>query len=150
MSGDTPNSDHPPPGPKPVGRHPLTPLPDAGTAIASLAILKVNSGDGHDYIDGFVPFAAECVRTSPSGRVSLDELERCFSAEYGFSVPLPALKTILHRAARDGLLKVDAGTYVGSETLAESPSLRGARADALRQHRALVDRLQAFARECNP
>lgn len=100
MDGEgDPKDTHPRPA-SPAGvAHTTSRLPDAGTAIASLAMLKVNSGEGHDYIDGFVPFAAECVRTSASGRVSLDELERCFAAEYGFSVPLPALKTILHRAA---------------------------------------------------
>jgi hypothetical protein len=123
------------------------PLPGAGVAIASLAMLKVNSDQGHDYIDGFVPFAAECLRQGADARVSLEELDTCFSAEYGLSVPLPALKTILHRAARDGLLQIDFGTYVRTDALTPDSEFKSARSDALRQHRALIDRLKTFAKD---
>ena len=43
--------------------------------ITSLAILKANWDKGLDYIENFVPFVAECLRTAPQDEVSLPELQ---------------------------------------------------------------------------
>jgi hypothetical protein len=122
-------------------------LSDVGAAIASLAILKVNSDAGHDYIDGFVPFAVECLRLADQREVSLEELDGRLRKEFGFNVPLPALKTVLHRAARDGFVEVKGGIYIRTAATEASGTFPARRAEALRRYRGLVDRLVAYAAE---
>jgi hypothetical protein len=122
-------------------------LSDVGAAIASLAILKVNSDEGHDYIDGFVPFAVECLRLAHQPEVSLEELDSCLRAEFGFNVPLPALKTVLHRAARDGFATVQGGIYVRTRATEAAGAFPAKRAEALRRYPGLVERLVNYAAE---
>ncbi len=121
--------------------------PLTGMALASLAILKVNADEGRDYVDGFVPFATECLRQAPQAEVALEDLETCMRAEFGFSIPLPALRTILHRATRDGLVSVERGVFRRVERLDLEPSkaFPAALADALRQGRAVSEHLIDYA-----
>jgi len=73
--------------------------------LVSVAILKVNWDHGHDYIENFVPFVAECIRLSSSPVISLEELQQCMKQSFGLEVPQFALKTILKRVSKRGFIR---------------------------------------------
>ena len=113
-------------------------------AIASLAILKVNWDHGRDYIENFVPFAAQCLRTVGKSQVTLPEIRACISEQFGLSIPRGALKTIMRRTVNRGYARRQGGTYhPDTDELAKLDVMR-MRADFLRQLEALVAKLVRF------
>jgi len=70
--------------------------------VAALAILKVNSDRGEDFIDSFVPFVVEALRRSKSDIVSLPEIQASIRDEFGINVPQGALSTMVGRVIRRG------------------------------------------------
>lgn len=122
-------------------------LSSVGAAIVSLAILKVNADEGHDYVEGFVPFVAECLRAAPQPEVSLEALDESLKATFGLNVPLAALKTVLQRAARQGLVEPKDGIYVRAPAVKALQPLSGGTAIALREYHALIARLVTFAKD---
>lgn len=119
--------------------------PEQTAVIATLAILKVNSDNGADYIDNFVPFVAECLRTSPDDVVSIDELREALRATFGLDIPTGPLRTILSRAIRHGYARNEDRHVVRVPDSLATFSLADTRADAARQVAALVAKLVAFS-----
>lgn len=115
-------------------------------AIAALAILKVNWDERRDYIGNFVPVVAHCLRESEAQAVSVPELQESVLETFGLRIPQGPLKTILHRAAKDGLVRRSYNVYKPTEALAEI-NLNPARDSVLRQHGHLVQKLVEFATE---
>jgi len=111
---------------------------------ASLAVLKVNWDKGHDYIDNFVPFVAECARLAPQPEISLPQVQALMRETFGLRIPQGALQTILRRATRQGYLTRTHGIYVRSDAAITTLNFGRTRDDALRRHNALVDRLTQF------
>ncbi len=119
-----------------------------GMLIATLAILKVNSDRGADYIDNFVPFVGECLRASAFDVVSVSELQLALRDEFGIDIPQGPLRTILDRAVSRRLATRDARVYRRAVPRAAGPSdFAQVRARALREQAALVDRLEAFSEQ---
>lgn len=82
------------------------------SVVASLAILKVNFEVlGRDYIENFVPFVAECLRTSADDVVSLPALQSALRDAFGLSLPLNPLRQILQRAAKAGFVRRESGVF---------------------------------------
>jgi hypothetical protein len=119
--------------------------PSQDAVIATLAILKVNSDHGADYVDNFVPFVAECLRKSASDVVSLTDLSEALRANFGLDIPDGPLRTILSRAVRDGYARYEQRVVVRNPKALENFSLQDARANAARQVSALVERLVRFS-----
>ena len=113
-------------------------------AIAAVAILKVNWDERRDYIGNFVPLVAHCLRESAEEAVSVPELQESVLETFGLRIPQGPLKTILHRAAKDGLVRRSYNVYKPTEALAEI-NLNPARDSVLRQHGHLVQKLVEFA-----
>jgi len=86
----------------------------------SMAVLKVNSDNGLDLIDQFVPFVAECLRAQTSPIVSLPQLKSAMETTFGIRMPQGALKTVLGRAADRGLVRRLNRTY--EPTMRSSPN----------------------------
>jgi hypothetical protein len=115
------------------------------SALASLAILKVNFDLRQDYVSNFIPFVAEVLRARAPEAVSLSDLQRGVEDMFGLRVPQGALSTILRRAARKRLVQVSHGTYRPNlETLGGS-DFADLRAEAGRQEADLVQRLANHA-----
>lgn len=119
------------------------PRPDKRVVIASLAILKVNSDNGADYIENFVPFAAECLRKSNDEVVSLDNLQRDFRSEFGLDIDQAPLRTILDRVVKAGFAKRERHAYIRDTKALEGLPFEATRELVLRQVNALVQRLVA-------
>ncbi len=116
-------------------------------ALTSLAILKVNWDDGRDYIENFVPFAAEALRSAPQDEVSLPELQREIKDLFGLAVPQGALSTILRRCASHGYVRREHGIYRRDASTLGSLDIASKRAEAMREYEALLDKLAAFAKQ---
>ncbi len=107
-------------------------------AIPSLAILKVNWDRGVDYIDNFVPFVAECLRGAPEPEVSMAYLQKAM---------IGALKTILKRTVKRGYAEKVERIFRRKDSALEKIELTKIRAEVLRQHEALVQKLVRFCQD---
>ncbi len=119
----------------------------SGPVIPSLAILKVNWDAGKDYIENFVPFIAECLRTAPHTEVSLPELQTAVAEKFGLRIPQGALNTVLRRAARRGFAERTEGIYRRNEGALANLDLSRTRSDVLRKYEALIRKLVGFCRK---
>lgn len=110
--------------------------------LMSLAILKVNMDERwFDSIENFVPFVAEGLRLSAHSAVSLINLQSILADEFGIEIPQSALKTILARASKRGLVRVSDGIYHRNDANLDSYSLIKVRQQILRQHEQLISKL---------
>jgi hypothetical protein len=126
------------------------PGPRDKAVIASLAILKVNSDHGSDYIDIFVPFIAECLKNSATDVVSLSELQAQLRSQHGLEVPQAALRSMLDRAVRAGYAERDNHLYRRKLPALQGLEFEATRGRAMREVTALVDRLVAYSAELLP
>ncbi len=113
-------------------------------ALASLAILQVNWDRGHDYIEGFVPFVAEALSDASQDQISLGQLQQGVRVLFGFNIPLGALKTILGRAYKRGLVKLQNRVYLRLPDALAKYDTSNARAAALRRVNSLIDAFIAY------
>ncbi len=113
-------------------------------AIASLAILKVNSDQGADYIDNFVPFVAECLRRCPDSVVSITQLQGSLKEEFGIDIPQGPLRTILDRVVRAGYARRTGRLYERNRAELDRLDVAQTRDRVLREVAALIDKLTTF------
>ncbi len=131
--------------PRPIGRQPRS---VSSRVIGSLAVLKANWDElGRDYVENFVPFVAEILRTSMQPEVSLPEIQQGIEEKFGLRIPQGALKTILHRCARHGLIKHQNRIYVRNAGALDNLRFALDQAHALRNHGALIEKLIAFCKD---
>jgi len=76
----------------------------AKRVTAGLAILTANFERGKDYIDLFVPFVGECIRSTKPSVVSVTELQSQMKATFGIHMPQNALMLVLNRAKKKGYI----------------------------------------------
>lgn len=113
-------------------------------AITSLAIIKVNWDRGNDYIENFVPFVAECLRSTPQEEVSLPEIQREITHSFSLKIPQGALKTVLQRCCKHGFVNREKGIYIRNSEALTDLGLGRVRGNVLRQHEALIKKLIDF------
>jgi len=117
--------------------HPLT--------IPTLAVVKVNWDDRNDYIQNFVPLIAHSLVQDEEEAVSLPEIQQRIQTDWGLTIPQAALKMILSRAKRDGLVRREHGVFKKNFEALEEADLGSLRESALREYAALVSQLADFA-----
>lgn len=117
------------------------------SVIPSLAILKVNWDEGRDYIENFVPFVAECIRTAPQPEISVSDLQSAVRDTFGINIPQGALQIILGRVTKHGYVRRTGGIYLRDETKLAKLDFSEVRDTALRQHGALINKLVKFIKE---
>ena len=111
-------------------------------------MLQVNWEAGRsDYIDNFVPFVLDCLRTMRP-EVALPELHSTMLERFGLNLPRAALKTILQRCVRAGYLRKDHGIYYIERTKVDAQPGHGAvRAESERRQAALVATLRTYCQQ---
>ena len=114
------------------------------SVIPSLAILKVNWDANSDYIESFVPLAAEALRTADRPEVTLAEVQAGIRDDFGLTIPNGALETILKRLIKRGYSRRRESAYIRDEQKLAELDIAGASRAALRQHEALILRLVEF------
>jgi hypothetical protein len=119
--------------------HPLT--------IPTLAVVKVNWDERHDYIQNFVPLIAHSLVQDAEEAISLPEVQSRVQKDWGLTIPQAALKAILSRAKRDDLVRKEHGVFKKNFDALEAADLGALREGALREYGALVTQLADFANE---
>jgi len=114
-------------------------------AITSLAILLVNWDEGKEYIDNFVPFIGQCIITLNPEVVSAQELQQKLHRDYGLHVPQNTIKSILKKAEKKGYVQRSGEAYIPNHETLQTLNFEAKRQESLRQHNALVQKMQEFA-----
>ncbi len=70
--------------------------------FTALAVLKVNSDKGFDYIDSFVRFCVHILKVKDYTETDISRLISDFEEQYGFVLPYYAVVTILNRCRKRG------------------------------------------------
>jgi hypothetical protein len=122
-------------------------LPMSEQTLTSLAVLTVNWDRGHDLIASFLPLVASCIPLESERPLSLVDLQEIVKDRAGIKIPSGALEVMLHRCAKQGLIRRTAGAYLPNMQKLEKLDYQQARGEALRQHKCLLDKLGAFAQE---
>lgn len=118
------------------------------SALASLAILKVNFETlGRDYIDSFVPFIAESLRTAPADAVSLPALQLALKDAFGFFLPLNPLRQALQRAAKAGFVRREAGVFYRDQAACSHTDFAITQASVTNTQTRVIAALTRFALE---
>ena len=113
--------------------------------LVSVAILKVNWDHGHDYIENFVPFVAECIRLSSSPVISLEELQQCMKQSFGLEVPQFALKTILKRVSKRGFIRRHHNLYHRIDSAFDNWDFSQKKKRVLAEYEVLIGELMEFS-----
>jgi hypothetical protein len=118
------------------------------SALASLAILKVNFETlGRDYIDSFVPFIAESLRTAPDDAVSLPALQVALKDAFGLLLPLNPLRQALQRAAKAGFVRREAGVFYRDQAACSKTAFSTTQASVTNTQARVIAALKRFAVE---
>lgn len=88
-------------------------------ALTSLAILKVNSDQGSDYIDMLLPFVRESIRKLPEPVVTVPGVAKIIGESYGLEIPQAVLRSIFSRAAKLHYITKRDGVYYRNKTALE-------------------------------
>lgn len=80
--------------------------------ITTYTILQYFSEKGLSQLDLYIPFACKCINKYAFRTVSVNDLKKCFSKEYGLSkIYQGVFVSLLKRMASLGLLTLDRGCY---------------------------------------
>lgn len=117
----------------------------ANKTILSLALLKASWDENkHDYLETFVPLVAECIRQSSHEVVSVPELQRDFTNQFGLIIPQNAIKAILNRVKKHGYLRLDDKVFKKIPTAFSNLNFHEVQQQVVGMHEALVQNLIGF------
>lgn len=126
----------------------MTTTTSPSRSLIGLAVLKVDWDlRQRDFVEAFVPMVVECIRVSDSDAISLGAVQRDITARFGLTLPLNALRTVLHRAARHGYVQVHHGVYRRDVTKCATLSFADTEARVVATHDSVVGSLIRFAEQ---
>lgn len=109
------------------------------TALISMGILKVNFDRAqHDILDNFLPFVADRVFHMQDQVISIPDLREAIRNEYGLAIPAGALKAVIKRCAKRGLVRLEDGVLYPDPKKLQAYDISTLRQDVRRKHSALV------------
>jgi hypothetical protein len=114
------------------------------SVIPCLAVLKVNWDEGRSYIENFVPFVAEAIRTAPRPEISLGELQSAITDTFGLTIPQGALQTLLKRAAKHGYIQRVHGIYRRDDKALAALDFTKVKDEVIRRCESLLAKLIDF------
>jgi hypothetical protein len=117
--------------------------------LAGLAVLKANwDHDRRSYLDNFVPFLAESLRTARVTEVTPAEAQALLMGSFGIDIPQHAVTAILNRADKAGVVRRIRrnSRYRIERDALTTTALAEHREEALRRQEALLGAFQDFAR----
>lgn len=118
------------------------------SVLVSFAILTVEwEQRNRSYVDNFVPFVAHCLSIQTTDVVSASEMRRALASEFGLRLPLNAVRTILDRCRKVGLVERDSGVFRRNPTALAKVDVKGSRERAIREHEGLLRGFITFARD---
>lgn len=126
------------------------PRVNSDATLASLAYINVTWQTSHaSYVDNFVPFILEALRTS-SGPADPAQIREIVQARFGLDFPANVIRSLIDRAVRKGKIKriTRSPTVQLADGVAQDlPDLVAQQADCRRQQNNVVNALVNFARD---
>lgn len=112
--------------------------------LTSLAMLKVHTDHGQDYLDYLRPFVLHVLIKNRPERVSDSIVQNYLRDEFGLEIPARAVQVVLKRLSRKHPLKKEDGVYRIAGELPD-PRIDAERADAARHIQAVIAHLREFS-----
>lgn len=112
--------------------------------LTSLAMLKVHTDHGQDYLDYLRPFVLHVLIRNRPERVSDSIVQNYLRDEFGLEIPARAVQVVLKRLSRKHPLKKEDGVYRIAGELPD-PRIDAERADAARHIQAVIAHLREFS-----
>lgn len=116
----------------------------AARGLATVALLKTFFDSGHDHIGMFLPFVIDVIAAHPTEDFAVTDIKEGLYSRHGLDVPIPALQTLLSRAAKKWPIRREGGRYLKSATDSWGPDLIKERAVIEREHAAVASNLIDF------
>lgn len=117
-----------------------------GQTITTLAILKSNWDMlGKDYVETFVPFVVESIRSLDTPVVSVGDVQSRLRSDFGLEIPQHALEMVLHRAAKRGYIRREHKAYFPVPEVMKKVQLDSVRRRVLGEHEVVLNKLIEFA-----
>jgi hypothetical protein len=129
---------------------------DLGAAILqesiliSFAILNTNWDKRRkSFVDNFVPFVADCLRTAAQAEVSTPAVQPCISERLWLDMPQHVIETVLSRAKKEHVVVVEQseGILVRNDCVVAKYDLTRARDEVIRRSEALLRVFQQYLAE---
>lgn len=116
--------------------------------ILGLAMLKVRwEVQRKDYLDNFVPLAAECIRLSESEIVSLQELHDGLRNHFGLEIPRKIVDTLLRRLSSYGYIFAQNRAYYKNQGTLNTLNFEKTQKEFLQSYEHIIFALRQFASE---
>ena len=116
--------------------------------IVGLAMLKARwEVQQKDYLDNFVPLAAECIRLSESEVVSLQELQDGLQKRFDLRIPQKTVGTLLRRLADYNYVSAQNRAYYKNPDALLSLDFSKTQKEFLKSYEHIVEVLRKFASE---
>ena len=116
---------------------------NASSLLATLAVIQVNwSEKRRSYLDQFVPFVLEVMRTAATKRWSDVEIVQGLEDVFGLSLPTRVVDSLLRRASKIKSVSREDNTFLLiANSSAASKSVTAMQADCLRRQAKLIEAL---------
>jgi len=116
--------------------------------LATLAMLKTNFDLGRDHLAMFEPFVLDTIANMAFDGVTDAAIQSKVASRHQLSLPLPTIRTLLHRATKAGLVRRDGGRYFrGVKYLPGSTDLLKLRSQTEARQAQLVEEYHSWAAE---
>jgi hypothetical protein len=115
------------------------------TGLATVALLKANFDEGSDHIAMFLPFVLDAVAALHRDDFEVIDVRDLVFARHHLSIPDATLRTLLHRAAKRGIVRRAHGRYSRNREALKDADITPARQRAEREQVQLAAALRVFA-----
>src|SRR5438046_871955 len=113
--------------------------------LATVALLKANFDEGSDHIAMFLPFVLDAVAALRKDDFDVADVKDLVFTRHHLSIPDATLRTLLHRAAKRGLVRRLFGRYSRNKEALKGADITPARERAEREQGQLAAALRVFA-----
>ncbi|MDE0580613.1 MAG: hypothetical protein OXI29_12165 [bacterium] len=102
---------------------------------------------GRSYTHNFLPFVCHCLSTSGQDEVSDADICESLLEEFGIELPRPVIRTIMKRAAKEGLVEREGGQYRLDRQRLNTYSLDDKRDSLMDSYEKLVNTFVDYSNE---
>lgn len=115
--------------------------------LVTVAFLKAQLDAESDHIGMFMPLVLNVVKSLPNSRFNTSAVQDAIVDEHKIALPPMAVNTILHRAARKGYLRRDAGMFVRTNKFPSTADVGPSKLTIEEGQRALSESLVEHCRK---
>jgi hypothetical protein len=115
--------------------------------IKSIALLKVIYERDKDYMDLFIPFIATLILTMDYRIIEVERICLDFEREFGLIIPYHPMMTLLKRAKKRGLIKIENGAYIPDHKNLEHFDISTKTFEKTKEIDSLIQRFIGFSKE---